>query len=463
MAYNKDTNQDEKERYLKDVATPVTSYSGAGALGYDDNPDFDYSRYIGQLMDAGYSDVDELSRLRNERSAKALNIGMSQYANDDFARSVDEYIAGLRSKQAVTAQAPAYTPVYQDQLKTLAEQLLSRNPFSYDPATDPLYSSYRKQYTREGQRASADALAQASAMTGGMPSTAAVAAATQAGDYYAAKMADVIPELYQLAYSMYQNEGDQMRQNLSTLRALEQDNVDLWTRQLGQFNTDRSFKYGVQRDAVADEQQAWQNRYNEQRDAVADEQQAWQNKYNAAILAAEYGDYTGLAELGITPNLGNIEAMTRAGSSSLLKGSSGGGSSGSGKKSTPSATTTEDDFWSEVEDYVAIGGDATDYIKKNWKSTGLFSSQTAALSAWNVHNTQSAKRQSRANPMSVTKGNLASIDYDEDEGVFTWNGRDYWSAAELADDLNAAIENGSITEAVEAELKRKLKAYGFDA
>lgn len=445
MAYNKDTNRDEKERYLKDATTPVTSYSGAGALGYDDNPDFDYSRYIGQLMDAGYSDADELSRLRNERSAKALNIGMSQYANDDFARSVDEYIAGLRSKQAVTAQAPTYTPVYQDQLRTLAEQLLSRDPFSYDPATDPLYSSYKKQYTREGQRASADALAQAASMTGGMPSTAAVAAATQAGDYYAAKMADIIPELYQLAYSMYQDEGDQMRQNLSALRGLEQDNVDLWARQLGQFNTDRSFNYGVQRDAADDEQRAWQN------------------KYSAAQLGAEYGDYSGLTDLGITPNLDNIEAMTRAGSASLLKGSSGGGSSGSGKKGTTGATTTEDDFWAEVEDYVALGGDAADYIKKNWKNTGLFSSQTAALSAWNVYNTQNAGRQSRSNPMSVTKGNLASIDYDEDEGVFTWNGRDYWSASELADDLNAAIENGSITEAVEAELKRKLKAYGFDA
>ena len=43
-------------------------------------------------------------------------------------------------------------------------------------------------------------------MTGGMPSTAAVNAASQAQDYYNAKMADKIPELYTLAYQMYADE-----------------------------------------------------------------------------------------------------------------------------------------------------------------------------------------------------------------------------------------------------------------
>ena len=44
-------------------------------------------------------------------------------------------------------------------------------------------------------------------MTGGMPSTAAVAASQQASDYQMSQMTDKIPELQQLAYSMYQDNG----------------------------------------------------------------------------------------------------------------------------------------------------------------------------------------------------------------------------------------------------------------
>lgn len=75
--------------------------------------------------------------------------------------------------------------------------------FSWDRENDPVWQSYRKQYLREGDRATAQALGQASAASAGRPSTYAAQAATQAGDYYAGQLADKIPTLYQDAYNRY--------------------------------------------------------------------------------------------------------------------------------------------------------------------------------------------------------------------------------------------------------------------
>ena len=47
-------------------------------------------------------------------------------------------------------------------------QIVNRKDFSYDPENDQLYSQYRKQYTREGQRATQDALGAAANDLGGV-------------------------------------------------------------------------------------------------------------------------------------------------------------------------------------------------------------------------------------------------------------------------------------------------------
>lgn len=91
--------------------------------------------------------------------------------------------------------------------------------FSYDVENDPVYSAYRKQYLREGDRAMADTLAKLSAMTGGRPSSYAVTAAQQAGNYYNSQLTDVIPTLYQNAYQRYLNGLDQQKDALSILAA----------------------------------------------------------------------------------------------------------------------------------------------------------------------------------------------------------------------------------------------------
>lgn len=181
--------------------------------------------------------------------------------------------------------APTYTNRYEAEADKLMQAILNREQFSYNPETDPLYGSYKKQYTREGQRATQDAIGTAAAATGGIPSSYAVTAATQAGDYYAAQMADKIPELEQLAYSKYMNDYQMRMNDLDVVRAAEQRDYAKFLDQLEQHNADRSFAYGQHLDEI-DSQTA------ERAEAL-----------ERALMAAEYGDYSFLEKMGVTPDL----------------------------------------------------------------------------------------------------------------------------------------------------------------
>lgn len=140
-------------------------------------------------------------------------------------------------------EAPAYTNQYQEQQKALLDSIINREDFSWSKDSDPLWPVYKKEYLREGERATADALGQAAAASGGRPSTAAVTAATQAGDYYATKLNDMIPTLYQQAYDKYLNEYQMKLSDLGAVNGQEQMDYQKYLDQLGQYNTDRSFSY----------------------------------------------------------------------------------------------------------------------------------------------------------------------------------------------------------------------------
>ena len=192
-----------------------------------------------------------------------------------------------------------YTPVDSPNDYTAPE----KPTFSYNLESDPVWQAYKKQYTREGQRATQDALGTTAASTGGIPSSYATAAATQAGDYYAAQMTDKVPELYQQAYNRYLNE-------------------------LSQWNADRNFGYGQYIDElntqIANRQEALQNAlygaqigdYSKLEDLgfdISNIPENYDRIYNLALLAGQYGDYDKLKDLlGITANkdmLNNTDAQ----------------------------------------------------------------------------------------------------------------------------------------------------------
>lgn len=149
------------------------------------------------------------------------------------------------------ASAPAYASKYQNQINELTAQILGRGPFEYDVNKDPLYAQYADQYTRNGTQAMKDTLGQISARTGGLASTYAGSAAQQTYDGYMQALADKVPELYQLAYSMYQDEDARDRNNLSLLQNLEAADYSRYKDQLSQYNANRNQAYNQYQDQLS--------------------------------------------------------------------------------------------------------------------------------------------------------------------------------------------------------------------
>lgn len=171
--------------------------------------------------------------------------GGSFYSQGKLPGQIDDVLDRINGYGSFSfdEEAPVYNNQYAGQQQALLDDILNREDFSWSKENDPQWSSYKKSYLREGDRAAQNALAQASAASGGRPSTAAVTAASQAGDYYAAQLNDIIPTLYQQAYDRYLNEYSMMLQDLGAVNNQEQLDYAKYLDQLGQWNTDRNFAY----------------------------------------------------------------------------------------------------------------------------------------------------------------------------------------------------------------------------
>lgn len=240
----------------------INAASNAGLLGEFSQadldtakkyPEFGYS-ILGLKQDIHKATTPEAKLLANEaanqlRSSYGGYTGGPQgadYISDGkIPNQIDSVLDQINNFGSFSfdQDAPVYNNQYAEQQQALLDAIINRPDFSWSKEEDPQWSSYKKSYLREGDRATENALGQAAAASGGRPSTAAVTAATQAGDYYATQLNDIIPTLYQQAYDRYLNEYNMSLQDLNAVNNQEQLDYAKYLDQLGQYNTDRNFAY----------------------------------------------------------------------------------------------------------------------------------------------------------------------------------------------------------------------------
>lgn len=382
--------------------------------------------------------------------------GSSYISTGKYAPKIDETLDKIGSfKPFEYGSAPSYESRFQQKQQELLDAALNRDPFSWSKETDPQYSSYKKTYLREGERATADALAKASAASGGRPSSFAVNAATQAGDYYATKLSDVIPTLYQQAYERYLKDYQMKLSDLNAVNQQEQLDYAKYLDRLNQFNTDRTFdynnylgEYGRLQDylgGLQGQDQTTYNRYLDVLDREREKQQAAQELSRAQIDA--------MLQVGVSPSAGLIgksgyeneyiqalenyyKQQSAAKASGGKSGGGGGGitrrSGGTSGGSNMSLTTAKamakaGQLTQEVVNVLKKNGFNDDYLASQYGYTGSGSGR-------------------------MTFG------YDPDEGIFTWNGYRFNSPEAFA----AALDRAALTDEEKAEISQKLKANGFN-
>lgn len=362
-------------------------------------------------------------------------------------------------------ERPSYENQYAEQQQALLDAIINRPDFSWSKEDDPQWHSYRKSYLREGDRATADALGQAAAASGGRPSTAAVTAATQAGDYYAAQLNDIIPTLYQQAYDRYLNEYNMSLQDLNAVNTQEQLDYAKYLDQLGQFNTDRNFAFNqylsdfdILQNQLASLQGQDSVDYNRWMDKVglyeqnqAEETDLARAQVDAILSAGGSPSADLVGASGYTTEY--VQALQAAYQRQLAaRSGSGGSSSGSRSGSSGGGDSADYDglFAAALE-----SGHPKSFIANNYKKYG-FTSQTGLsdeYEEWALGQEEKAGRPVE-NSLAMNPDSFRAFGQS--------------IAAQLAaGGENAALGNiesrwGELSESQRAQIQQLLRRYGLE-
>lgn len=230
------------------------------------------------------------------------NVDYQQQMNDaaekgDFLSAAgyeqqrNEKIAGEGLDYTPTQKYQPYQQAYQ-QRQQYGQQLNDRKPFSYSADDDPLYRQYQQMYMSQGAKAMEDTVGKSAAMTGGYGNSYAQTAGQAVYNDYAGRAADKIPELYQLAYGMYADEGNRLQNAYDRANAQEQME---YSRLYA--DRDRGYQIGI-------DQRNWD--YQMQQDAQNRSDKEADRTYNMAITLLQGGQMPGqdmLSAAGISPEV----------------------------------------------------------------------------------------------------------------------------------------------------------------
>ena len=319
--------------------------------GYDKNTN--YQKLINEAVKAG--DYTSAAIYEAQRNEKIDGEGIAGYDK------TNHYASYLPSSQSSG---------YQKELDE-ALQRLTNAKFEWNEQDDAAVSAYKKAYLREADRSMRDTLGQYSTMTGGIPSTQAVAAASQAADYYKSQLADKIPELRSTAYAEWL-QGQQLEQNnINMLMQAESAKQSAYNMRINEALT-RWQQLGTADEQVAailgvavgtpTSSQSYQN--------WQQEQQGKSDAYTMAMTLLQAGQMPSadtLAAAGIAAEDAN--ALLKAYTTPVYSGGGGGGkrSSGSGKALTSDiwdtlaakaqAAGNPDAVTADLAKYAALGYD----------------------------------------------------------------------------------------------------------
>ena len=147
-----------------------------------------------------------------------------------------------------TTTVPEYAYGKQNEYQAALDSVLNNPEFSWAMAKDPAYAAMRKSYLREGQRATEDALARASAGSMGIPSSYAIRQAADAGNAYNEQLMNGAMGAQQNAYNRYLTD---FNNQLATLGQLGEDrNLD-YNQWLQNYQLEQKVKQQAFDNAVA--------------------------------------------------------------------------------------------------------------------------------------------------------------------------------------------------------------------
>ena len=330
------------------------------------NPEYGLSM-VGLMQDISKATTAEQRLLANE-AANQMRKNYGVYGTGkvgDAYSYASSYGSTIDDLMGQIKDYGSFDYANQDAYQQLLDSVANPTPFSYDYSKDPSYSAYKKAYLREGDRASANALAQASAASGGRTSSYAMTAANQAGNYYAGQLGDMIPTLEQNAYSRYLGDFNNRLSGLSALQSDRSFNYEKW---MNEYNMLQNSLGNYQGQDATDYQRyldAYNQAYQAEQDKLAKAQQQYENQQAAKQLEYENALALYRAMGYATPEVAKILGISAGtGTGGTTVGPAGGET---GDITAPDAAGTVS--WpkgiDETRNTSGLKGSAWDYTKNN--------------------------------------------------------------------------------------------------
>ena len=129
----------------------------------------------------------------------------------------------------------SYNSKYSQEIESVLNSILNREKFSYNINADPLYNQYREQYVNNGKKTMLDTIANATALTGGYANSYALSAGNQSYNNYLNNLNEIALDLYDRAYSVYQDEGKINLEKLGVLTELDQSDYEKYSDALDDY------------------------------------------------------------------------------------------------------------------------------------------------------------------------------------------------------------------------------------
>lgn len=265
------------------------------AFGYD--PNTDYQALIQQAASAG--DYARAAIYEAQRNEKIAGTGAAYEPTYNYAN----YLPGNQQAGQPNGQ-PAPTGAAQQGVEqvNLQASVMPQyvNPYQEEldaaiAGLDP--EAYKRFYLQEANRSAQDVLGKYAAMTGGIPSTAAVSAASQAADYQKSQLGAKIVDLNAQRANLLMNAG-QMAEN--NYQARISAAMNRWT-QLGYADQQVQDILGVPVGTPTSDQSYanWSKSQAEQQVQREQEQAAKTEAYNMAMTLLSAGMMPDAATLAI--------------------------------------------------------------------------------------------------------------------------------------------------------------------
>lgn len=233
----------------------------------------------------------------------------------DYKESDTVTAAGKNAASAADAVKNYGDFAYGNQatIDAVIDKILNREKFSYDLNGDALYQQYKDRYMQQGKMAMQDTMGQAAAMTGGYGNSYAATAGNQVYQAHLEGLNDVIPELQQMAFDRYNQEGQDMLSQYGLLADDRSREYAEWQDGYSRAVAEREYAQGVYDSERSYDYGMWQDgrdfAYGEHRDAITDAQ--WQAAFDREF-DAKYGNTGGgtETETGGNGDTGNTDNTT---------------------------------------------------------------------------------------------------------------------------------------------------------